>query len=172
MAAKFEIISLYRLKEIIAEELPTNLNQLAIDHNQIKHINLQVIENVNLSKIWISENPYKCDCNSKDLFRFAQKNLKLRIQDVDHVYLDCSNGARKIHEIPEYSEFCVETREMILAIALPLSLICLLVLIGAMLFLVYKQTILIWIYSKPKLRSLISTDSEDNLDKPFDVFIR
>ena len=53
---------------------------------------------------------------------------------------------------------------------LPVSLVILLLLMLLVLFLIYRDYIYIWIYSKPCLRNLCC-DPEDNFDKKFDVFI-
>ena len=63
-----------------------------------------------------------------------------------------------------------DTKDVIIAIVLPVSLVILLLLMLLVLFLIYRDYIYIWIYSKPCLRNLCC-DPEDNFDKKFDVFI-
>ena len=163
--SKSNITSVFNLTVIGQYDLVT---QLAIDHNQINNIDPRILKN--LTKMWIGNNPYQCNCDSKDLFRFVQKNLGSKIQDSDAIALECPEGPKKIHDIPEYNEFCVETKEVIINIILSVFFIILLLLVGIVIFLRYKQRISIWIYSKPALRNLIFT-FEDDPDKPFDVFI-
>ena len=164
------ILSQNKLKEIIVEELPSNLRQLAIDKNEITKIDVQILQNRNLYKMWLSDNPYKCDCDSEDIFYAVQKNSDFIIQDAKNVTLRCDEGPKKVIDIKDFDNICVETKQVVLEIALPVSFFILLILIGAVVFLLRKETIYIWIYSKPYLRGLIFS-SDNNSDKPYDVFI-
>ena len=117
-------------------------------------------------------NPFKCNCDSKELFKFITRpgQSQTKVQDPQSVFLQCEDGGKAINSIADYKDFCIDTQDVVIAIVLPVGFVILLVLMLMVLFLVYRDYIYIWIYSKPCLRALCC-DPEDNFDKKFDVFI-
>ena len=172
------ILSHNNLTELPLKDLPDphNLKQLRIDHNLLTNINVDgLFKMVNLSKIWIGFNPYHCNCDSKNLFHFVKSTLGSElVQDKNDIYLECSDDEmrKNVMEISETSKFCIDNKTAMIHVVLPICLICIMILMVCLIFLMYKRTIYIWMYSKPSLRYLVYDDgSNDDFDKPYDVFI-
>lgn len=165
------ILSHNDLEAVVLQELPRNLTHLALDHNQLKTLDVKTLLSsaTHLKDVWIGKNPYVCSCESSRLFRFVTRNPTL-VKDSNQVSLDCHPFPMPFSDIHDAKEFCTEFLDLATAIALPVSLVSILILTMAIVFLVKRQTIFIWIYSKPFLRSLFFS-AEDDMDKEFDVFI-
>lgn len=165
-------LSQNNLTMIELDDLPSILHSLYIDRNHITYLEDKILQKLtNLKSLRLGNNPFSCDCDSKALFRFVQRNAG-SIQDGSAIALECAEGSTPINSFTDYTEFCVETKEIVVAIALPVSLLILLVLTMIVLFLIYRDYISIWIYSKPALRPLFfNQDPADQLEKRFDVFI-
>ena len=150
--------------------LPLNLQTLVFDHNKISYFDYSQLRKLTaLKTVKMGYNPFDCDCESKPLFRYVSKYSQI-LKDAENIFLNCEDKNLNIINISETKEFCTETKDVIIAIALPISLVILLFLSLIVVFLVYRDYIYIWIYSKPYLRDIFFS-AEDNLDKKFDVFV-
>ncbi|XP_064455105.1 slit homolog 3 protein-like [Ornithodoros turicata] len=54
--------------------LPTNLSYLFLQNNSFKHFPLSVVDNLNLSGIWLSGNPWNCDCEDYAFRQWAESH--------------------------------------------------------------------------------------------------
>ena len=148
------------------------LKKIHLNHNHLTNINPQIIQNQfsGLEKLWLGENPFSCDCDSLDLYKFINsKNSTVQ----DPVLLNCTNQYNNmvtIRSIKDESYFCTDKRDIAIAIVLPIFIVALIMLILVVLILTYRDTISILIYNNPWLRSLLYL-YEDNSDKRFDVFV-
>lgn len=71
--------------------LPSNLSVLDVSHNELKHLDLHVLQHLKEMHTLISlhANPWVCDCDAYDLQRFVEKNGH-RIMFADDIM--CANG--------------------------------------------------------------------------------
>ena len=109
-----------------------------------KKINDGLFSNIaNLSKIWIGFNPYHCNCDSKNLFHFVKSTIgSVLVQDKSDIFLECSNDEMKnVMEISETSKFCFDNKIAMIAVVLPIGLICIMILIVCVIFLMYKRSL-------------------------------
>ena len=148
------------------------LKKIHLNHNHLTNINPQIIQTqfAGLEKLWLGENPFSCDCDSLDLYKFI-KSKDSTVQD--SVLLNCTNQDNnmvKISSIKDESYFCTDKRDIAIAIVLPIFIVALIMLFLVVLILTYRDTISILIYNNPWLRPLLYL-YEDNSDKRFDVFV-
>ena len=72
-----------------------------------------------LETVWIGGNPYECDCDSSELFKFVTRPghmAKTSVQDPQSVFLNCKNGPLAISDISDNKDFCIDTKDVIIAI--------------------------------------------------------
>jgi len=174
------ITGLYLSNNIIdsfhQECLPPDLNELFLDNNRIssfKQTDINYFDSlVNRTKLELKlgNNLYECDCNSRALFHFV-KNRGSKIRDLDQVQLQCTDPGPMALWKAKLEEFCsITTPAAIIAgvavIIIFLSAFC--IVLGV--YTCYKDTILIWIYSKSWARIFFVEDIIDR-EKPFDAFL-
>ena len=107
--------------EKTASTLPAKLTRLAFDHNQISYFDYEALKRQvpELETVWIGGNPYDCDCDSSELFKFVTRPghmAKTSVQDPQSVFLNCKNGPLAISDISDNKEFCIDTKDVIIAI--------------------------------------------------------
>jgi Leucine-rich repeat (LRR) protein len=162
------LLSHNQLTELNGTALPPNLTSVAFDHNAILRVD-HINKMSKLKSVWLGGNPYKCDCNSRGLYRFVKRNTRSVVRDPNDVVLDCKSGLLAVSNITQYEEFCNPDPWLV-----PISLIVaftLVLLIMFIVFLLKRETIYIWVYSKPWLRSICFFREEDTMNKTYDVFI-
>ena len=107
--------------EKAASTLPEKLARFAFDHNQISYFDYEALKSQvpELEAVWIGGNPYDCDCDSSELFKFVTRPghmAKTSVQDPQSVFLNCKNGPLAISDISDNKEFCIDTKDVIIAI--------------------------------------------------------
>jgi len=175
------ITKLYLSHNVISsfsqECLPPDLKELFLDNNRIesfKPTDINYFDSlVNRTKLELKlgNNPYVCDCKSRTLYHFI-KNRGSKIKDLSLVQLECEDLSEPIILWKaKLDEFCWITPPAAIIAAVSIVVIFLLsVCLILALYTCYRETIVIWIYSKSWARIFFVEDLIDK-EKPYDAFL-
>ncbi len=152
-----EIEYLYLTGNLINEfhqsSLPPNLKALHIDENQIQSFfkpDLNYFDSlINQTKLELKlgKNPYLCSCDSQDLYHFMRDRGSF-ILDKSDVILACPDNITPLAE-SKISDFCLYLPPPeIIAIIIIVIFFLISAIILLFFYTCYRETILIWIYSK------------------------
>ncbi|CAI6366561.1 unnamed protein product [Macrosiphum euphorbiae] len=162
------------LNTINMTQLPKNLTELHLEHNNLTMISETNLTNIlpNLNNLTMNSNPWICDCNAKNTVNFIHK---YRSKIFDLINITCKSSTLLVTLIEE--EVCQEklnttmnnvslfSVSLFLAVLSSAFSLCLLWLLYS-----YNQTkIKIWLYSH-NITWPISEESLDQ-DKKYDAFI-
>ena len=174
------ITALYLSNNIIdsfhQECLPPNLKELFLDNNRItsfKQTDINyfdsLVNRTNL-ELKLGNNAYECDCDSRALFHFV-KNRGSRIKDLNLVQLQCEDSAPIELWKAKLDEFCWNTPPAAIIVSVSIVVIFLLGICFVLaIYTCYRETIVIWIYSKSWARIFFVEDVIDR-EKPYDAFL-
>ncbi|XP_064455403.1 protein toll-like isoform X2 [Ornithodoros turicata] len=150
--------------------LPTNLSYLSLQNNSFKHFPLSIVDNLNLSGIWLSGNPWDCDCEDYAFRQWAESHEDT-IRDAHDVR--CVEGANtqlssRLFMDLEQKDLCPFKTSGFVTYGVPLLVIIPVSLALATIYLKRKKQIKIWLYAHG-----VRWVKEDDLDKDktFDVFL-
>lgn len=159
------------LKDLNKQYLPPQLKHITIDHNKMESISEQTLGYLyNMTKIKLGDNPYKCGCNSSNIYHFI-KDRKSVIEDLEHTFLNCTGKNLTLLSKMKLEDFCENSipNEVIVAIASSVIIVCL--VCGLLVFMAFnKESFQIWLYSKSWSRWIFSEDLIDK-DKEYDAFL-
>ncbi|XP_063706924.1 protein toll [Culicoides brevitarsis] len=157
------------ISSLYAENIPKNVKYLTLDHNNLQWMNVSVLDQLNhtksLEKVFLSENPWTCDCTTLEFLVFVQSQHE-KIGDYERI--SCSNGMPVSKMVA--GDFCSEENLAVILIAVIIALFSIFIAIAALLYIKYSQEIKVWLFAKGWLLWLISEDEIDE-DKKYDAFI-
>ncbi|KAM7364490.1 protein toll-like isoform 2-T2 [Cochliomyia hominivorax] len=159
------------LTAIESIHLPPRLTELDVRNNRLEYFNSSTInffnDSLSLKTLYLSENPWMCDCEAKPFLLFAQKKFKLIS---DFTKMTCSNlPDHKYFNELSISDICSEN-ELYIAVSIIISLMGLLVGSLAALYYKYQKEIKIWLYAHGWCLWFV-TEQELDKDKKYDAFI-
>ncbi|XP_050465403.1 protein toll [Cataglyphis hispanica] len=157
------------ISEIFLDELPRTIQVLQLDNNNISRIYPDVLEffknstNLNLT---LHENPWICDCSTKDFLNFIQTKL-VAIPNLNKVI--CPGKDKPISEMTTI-EFCPFDNTAIMGISVAIALIGLLIGISGVLYYKYQQQIKVWLFAHQWCLWFV-TEEELDKEKLYDAFV-
>lgn len=149
------------IAQLTVDNLHRDISTLDVRNNSLQHLTNEVIAELrNIKEVWLSGNPWLCDCSNLEFFN-AMKDYK-EVRDYDELY--CANLGKKISQLHPY-EVCFNWPIVAsCAIALAFSG----VLTGV--FYKYKKTIKIILYAHNMCLWFVSEEELDE-DKTYDAFV-
>ncbi|XP_043663672.1 protein toll [Vespula pensylvanica] len=164
------ILSNNNIIKISLNKLPKNLQVLELDNNNISRINLDVLDylknSTSLKKLTLHKNPWKCDCDARDLLSFIQSKL-IDIPDLGKV--TCNNKNISMLEMT-INDFCPVETVIIVGISFTIALLCLFIGGLVALYYRYQREIKVWLYARQFCLWFVTEDELDK-DKIYDAFI-
>ncbi|XP_058811219.1 uncharacterized protein LOC131676112 [Topomyia yanbarensis] len=151
------------------DNLPASLRVLDLTKNKLTMLNQSVVEVLNSSKqlvsLQLSDNRWRCDCDSTQFLNFVQQNHK-KIADIGRV--TCEDG-REFDSIT-VSELCSENTVTIITVSIVLSIVGLLIGLFTVLYFSYQMEVKVWLFTHNICLWLVSEEELDK-DKLYDAFI-
>lgn len=167
------VLSNNNFSSVPVQDLPENVSKIYLDFNQIQVFDEETLQRFRkLDELKLGNNPYSCDCESKNLQEFIHENRRI-VTDLQDVTLDCGGSQKAnfiVGDIEDTEVFCTDVRKLAVSIALPIVILLLLALGVVIFVLVNKERILVFLYSHPTVRKLFPIDLEDE-EKHYDAFI-
>ncbi|XP_014613497.1 PREDICTED: protein toll [Polistes canadensis] len=164
------ILSNNNITRITLDKLPKNLEVLELHNNNISRIDSNLLDywknSITLKRLTLHKNPWKCDCDARDLFSFVQSKL-IDIPDLGKVM--CNNMAISMLEM-SINDFCPFETMMIIGISFTIALLCLFIGGLVALYYRYQQEIKVWLYAHQCCLWLVTEDELDK-EKIYDAFI-
>lgn len=160
-----------RLK-YIGHSFPSKLRYLGLDNNKIQSYQNKTLQyfhqKVEGSKLdlKLGKNPYDCNCNSLELNHFL-KMFYSHVEDSKQVTLKCLDTEKELFILNE-KDFC-SSFSLITAL-IPAIFIFIILCILLILHISYKETIMIYVFSKSWGKIFFSEDQVDK-NKPYDAFL-
>ncbi|KAK2588805.1 hypothetical protein KPH14_001680 [Odynerus spinipes] len=158
------------ITHIPLEKLPENVQILKLDNNNIFTVNSEVLEylknSTSLKKLTLHNNPWRCDCDDKDLLNFVQ----LKLADLPDLWkVTCAGMDNTMSEMT-INEFCPVDTVMIVGISMAIALTGL--FIGGLIALYYRyqREIKVWLYAHQCCLWFVTEDELDK-EKIYDAFI-
>jgi len=174
--SKFNSISELHLSRnrlrYISDNFPMNLKYLSLDHNIINvYPNrtlqyFQMMSKHSKLSLKLGSNPYSCNCESLELLHFL-KLFYSHIGDSKNVTVKCIDKEKSLLFLNE-EELC--QLFPIFTILVPAVLIFIVALSIILLHIFYRDTIMIYIFSKSWGKIFFSEEKVD-LNKPYDAFL-
>ncbi|EDV43582.1 uncharacterized protein Dana_GF16456 [Drosophila ananassae] len=171
-----EVTSLHvagnNLTEITTNQLPSRLDLLDLRRNHLQLLNATLLGFLNHTMLRgsmkLSGNPWKCDCDAKQLLLFTQDNFD-RIEDRGEMM--CMNAEHPTRMVElSTDDICPADQGVFIALAMVIATAGLLVGFTAALYYKYQTEIKIWLYAHNMLLWFV-TEEELDKDKKFDAFI-
>lgn len=158
------------IETLLPENLPTNLRLLDLTQNHLQMIDDSTVAFLNsssqLSSIRLSNNRWRCECNTSRLLNFIQRNQK-RIDDMPEIRCDNTGlplGSTTVNDL------CNEDLTMMIVICIMVAVMGLIVALFSTLFYQYQTEVKVWLFTHNLLLWLI-TEEELDKDKKYDAFI-
>jgi len=164
-------LSRNRLK-YIGDNFPTNLEHLSVDQNKIRAFPNRSLEyfqtKLKQSKLSLKlgSNPFDCNCESLEFLHFF-KMFYTHIDDYKNVTARCIDIEKDLLILNE-EELC--KLFPIFTLLVPALFILFVVITILVLHIKYKETIMIFIFSKSWGKIFFSEDKID-VNKPYDAFL-
>jgi len=162
-----------KLRYVSEKYMPRNLEYLAVDDNNIHHFSNSTIqyfknkvESSNFS-LKLGKNPYDCNCNSLELLHFL-KMFYSHVEDYQTLTTKCLEESKKLLTQNE-DDFC-PSKSPTISVLLPIVILLIIMFIAILLHIFYKETLMIYIFSKSWGKFFFSEDHMDK-NKPYDAFI-
>lgn len=163
-----------RLTSIQPTRLPPNLTALDVRGNKLERLSRDFLltymeSNEMLQELYISANPWICDCGAELLLRVVRTQRK-RIPDADAAL--CFNLPNVTLTKVIFTNICTLNKpySKFLSLALVLTLVITMLISVIAFYYKYKLEIKIWLYAHHILQCCIEVESLDG-DKIFDAFI-
>ncbi|KAJ8680431.1 hypothetical protein QAD02_016218 [Eretmocerus hayati] len=150
--------------------LSPNLRNLILEGNNLTSIDSKILKRLSnssrISRLTLHDNPWRCDCESRDLLSFVQSNY-LDIPDLLKVTCASNNVSLSRQSV---DEICPSSNHLIVLAACLFSVFALLLGAGVALYFGYQRQIKIWLFAKNLCLCLV-TEEEVDKDKKYDAFI-
>ncbi|XP_076288089.1 toll like receptor [Lasioglossum baleicum] len=164
------LLSGTNISNVPLDVLPSDVEVLELHNNNISKLDLDVLEfmsnSTKLSRITLHENPWTCDCDTRDVLNFMQTEVP-RISESS--LITCKN--KKIPMVKmTATDFCSAETAMIVGISLSVAVIGLLIGMLAALYYRYQEEIKVWLYAHQLCLWFVTEDELDK-DKLYDAFI-
>lgn len=138
-----------RLQELNLDNLPKNLEFLDVRHNLLKNLSAGVLNFLNSSSnmqaVFLTQNPWTCDCAAKPLLEFAQSvAVRSKLVEHDMQHLSCfmnlanSTTSLRFRDISE-SQICPVKRNWFFIIGLTIALNILIIGICTIIYRKYRN---------------------------------
>lgn len=143
---------------------------LELDNNNLSTIYPDVLEflknSTNLIDLTLHENPWICDCNTKDFLNFIQTKL-VNIPNLFKV--TCPGKNKPISEMITI-EFCPFDNIVTMGVSIAIALMGLLIGISGLLYYKYQQHIKVWLFTHQWCLWFV-TEEELDKEKIYDAFV-
>ncbi|KAK9882854.1 hypothetical protein WA026_023549 [Henosepilachna vigintioctopunctata] len=151
------------------EWIPPSIEVLNIENNSINKFDnslLNMLNQSNVKKLFLRNNPWECDCTTKEFQKFIREHIS-QIHNATDIL--CHFMEVPLVNLDE-SMLCPIRRGYTLVI-LSVLLFCLIaIIISVLLCLIYQNEILIWCYSKDICMRFIKEERIDR-SKKYDAFV-
>ncbi|XP_063987785.1 protein toll [Diachasmimorpha longicaudata] len=167
-----KVLSLSRneITQLPLEGLSNNLTNLELDYNNLTRLETDVIaflsNSTNLRNLSLDMNPWKCDCDARELLSFVQMK-RIDIHDLQRVKCDAFDKAM-FEMFPK--EICPPEIAGIIAVSVIIALLGIIAGIMAAFYYRYLHEIKVWLYARQWCLWLVTEDELDK-DKLYDAFI-
>nr|XP_037274611.1 protein toll-like [Rhipicephalus microplus] len=162
------------LQNLNVTSIPVKLQDIDLSGNDFKRLPYSLLTERNLTAIWLSGNPFVCDCADYPLMRWIQVHVDV-IKDIhDVVCADGSNPliARKLFMSLGEKDLCPETVSRTTTYLLTVLGLVAVTLTLLSIYLRWKHNIRTWLDARGwGCLTRITSDDELDDDKLFDVFI-
>ncbi|CAO1407483.1 unnamed protein product, partial [Diamesa hyperborea] len=150
-----------QIHSIQLHSMPDNLTILDLRNNSLQTLTNIVIKRFeSIDKLYLSMNPWTCDCNSVELVYFFH-SYRSKIVDADAMM--CSD--HRPFKSLEPTKLCVQLSQIIIVFLMVTSLLGLF----STLFVLYKKEIKIWLYAHNCCLGCVSEEEADK-DMIYDAF--
>ncbi|XP_047097312.1 protein toll-like [Schistocerca piceifrons] len=158
------------LSEINIHDITPFLQELELNHNYLQHLDDEVVALIKtkkppLQKIVLSENPWECDCRTKQLLQFLQDDY---VKVIDRRNISCSDG-RPLPELTN-DDLCPLPKFAIIVSSVCLAMTGIAVGLLAFLYHRYQEDVKVWLYAR-NLCLWFVTEEELDRDKMYDAFV-
>ncbi|GAB1860996.1 Protein toll [Camponotus japonicus] len=158
------------ISDIFLDDLPKNIQVLELHNNNLSTLNPDVLEflrnSTNLRNLTLHENPWICDCNTKDFLNFIQTNL---ITMPNLFKVTCPGKNKAISEMTT-AEFCPFDNTAIIGVSIAIALMGLFIGITGLLYYKYQQQIKVWLFAHQWCLWFV-TEEELDKEKLYDAFV-
>jgi len=174
--SNFEFISELHLSgnklKYISDHFPSRLEYLGLDNNKIQSYQNETLQyfqaKVKQSNLTLrlGNNPYGCNCDNLELLHFL-KMFYSYVEDMQYVTSDCLDKENELFMLNE-EDICY--RIPLITQMAPAILIIFVVLVLLIVNISYRETIMIYVFSKSWGKIFFSEDKVD-INKPYDAFL-
>ena len=158
-----------QIAHLLPTDLPPALQHLNLHNNPIEHYSedsLEYFEKFS-GTLTLGHDSFLCDCSSTSLITFLERHSS-KVNDTDNITFNCATPK---HFRPGQGEanitkedVCPDNLIMILICSIVLAFLLLLILV---LMVLYRELLLLWLYSLPCLARW----SPEDWSLPYDVFL-
>ena len=158
--------------------IPKKVELVRLNNNGIQHLPDVILRNFeemsNVTKFYLGNNPFACDCSSRQLFYFVKYNTSA-IHDHQHIRLNCGPSDQLLLGQAEIQDFCIPyDQHMMLTLVCSVTFFIITIIMATLLYCHHKQTLTIWLYNQHWARATIFMSSKRDLldfEKEFDAFL-
>ncbi|XP_043225658.1 protein toll-like [Amphibalanus amphitrite] len=166
-------LSRNNLTSVPVTYLPPSLRLLRLDHNNLTNVSEPLLGHLQQAgaRVWLGNNPYRCDCDLLPLHRFvllSANNGSGSVQDVSAVRCDDSANRTLLEMKPD--EVCPSRLAMVIAACVAATALAMCALVAAVIYYNYRDTIKVWLYAHGLCMALVSEEELDT-DKKYDAFV-
>ena len=154
------------ITDLLLENLPENLTVLNMVRNKLSVLNETVLSSLNhtsMESLSLGDNPWRCDCESREFLQFTQVYFK-KIADLNDI--KCSDGSI----LHKHGDLCPEDQTVVIVLSVLFAMFGLLVGILAALYYKYQQEIKVWLFAH-NLCTWFVTEYEVDKNKKYDAFV-
>ncbi|XP_011193426.1 protein toll-like [Zeugodacus cucurbitae] len=161
-----------RLKDVQSAHLPPQLEMLDVRNNSLERLSDSFIqyflnESATLQQLYLSENPWHCDCGAEQTLNAVRTHRK-RISDV--ALLACANLENTSLLQARYEDVCVSESMRLAWLLFSISLVIIVFISLLALYYKYNLEIHVWLYAHG-IFLCCTSEHELDKDKTFDAFI-
>ncbi|KAK9882857.1 hypothetical protein WA026_023553 [Henosepilachna vigintioctopunctata] len=151
------------------EWIPPELKVFNLENNKLEQLDDQILNSLNesrIEKLSLANNPWKCDCTSKDFLSYLWTHISM-ISNA--TYIRCKKFEKPLVLLDD-EEFC-PIRSVFTSVLSSVILICFIIAAAIiLLYYIYQKEILIWLYARGSCLWLIKEERLDK-NKKYDAFV-